>query len=571
MVSLWRQLNAVAPQSRRHVLFFTAMTVVGAFAEAAALVLVVSAAVGTLANEAVSLPLLGGELSQRDVLALAASSVGLTIAAHIGAARVGARMGEQTLRQTRDVTLRAFGRASWARQSLDRDGALQEAVTHFPHQVALLALNLGASLSAATSLGIFGIAAIVIQPQATIAVLILGGLMFWALKPLLSLSRRRGSAWVGDNSRLTNAVSTWSQAVMDYRLFGVEDLQLRRLSTLNKSAARSFFSSRYAARLGGTLFKDIALLVIVAAVALLTLYDSTNVADVGAVALLGVRAVNYAQQVQALAHQAAELAPSLVSLRSYVSDLEGEREAYGDEQIGKISRIEVSSVHYVYPDGRSGLRGIDLEIQHGECVGVVGPSGGGKTTLAQVLLRLRRPSAGSITIDGVDYREIDPKDWTRLVSAVPQEPRLVEGTIADNVRFGRDWVTEAMVEEALDRAGLAPEVRRLPSQHLTPLGPRGQGLSGGQRQRLAIARALAGGPKLLVLDEPTSALDAVSEAAVQRTLVALRGHVTLLIIAHRPSTLTVCDSIVRIESGRVVERRGAHRGGHPVASPDGSA
>lgn len=171
--------------------------------------------------------------------------------------------------------------------------------------------------------------------------------------------------------------------------------------------------------------------------------------------------------------------------------------------------------------------------------------------MVNVLLRLYEPTSGEVLVNGVALHDVDDNEWHRRVAIVPQEPRLTHGTIADNIRFLRDLDDES-VQQAAVEAHIDGFIRTLPAGYDSPVGELGMGLSGGQRQRICIARALAGKPDLLVLDEPTSALDGESEAAIQRTLQQLKGQVTMVIVAHRLSTLSICDRLLVLEDGRLV-------------------
>ena len=154
-------------------------------------------------------------------------------------------------------------------------------------------------------------------------------------------------------------------------------------------------------------------------------------------------------------------------------------------------------------------------------------------------------------VDDVPLAEIDPADWYRHTAWIGQEPRLLTGTVRENIRFFRPWVTDAAVERAAREAALEPDLAGWAEGLDRDAGPAGAALSGGQRQRIALARALAGDPALVVLDEPTSALDAHAEAAVRATLAALRGRATAVVIAHRLSTIRACDRVVVMRDGRV--------------------
>jgi ATP-binding cassette subfamily B protein len=190
-------------------------------------------------------------------------------------------------------------------------------------------------------------------------------------------------------------------------------------------------------------------------------------------------------------------------------------------------------------------------------VALVGPSGAGKSTLGALLVRLYDPTAGRVTLDGVDLRELDPAWLRRLVGVVSQEPVLFSTTIADNVRYGRPEATDEEVRAAIRAANAEKFVLGFPDGLATKVGERGQQLSGGQKQRIAIARAILKDPRVLLLDEATSALDAESEALVQEALARLMKGRTAVVIAHRLSTVVGADKVVVVEDGRIVEQ-GTH-------------
>ncbi len=217
--------------------------------------------------------------------------------------------------------------------------------------------------------------------------------------------------------------------------------------------------------------------------------------------------------------------------------------------------ISFEGVRFAYPTRPDAevLRGIDLAIEPGEVVALVGASGVGKSTVAALIGRLYDPIAGRITLDGRDLRELDPS-WLRdRIGVVPQEPVLFSTTVEENVRYGRRGAGEDDVVRACRAAHADAFVRAFPEGYRTKVGERGQQLSGGQRQRIAIARAVLKDPRILLLDEATSALDAESEALVQDALGRLMEGRTAIVIAHRLSTVARADRVVVLEEGRIVE------------------
>ena len=188
----------------------------------------------------------------------------------------------------------------------------------------------------------------------------------------------------------------------------------------------------------------------------------------------------------------------------------------------------------------------------GESVGLIGPSGAGKTTLIEIASRLRTATSGSIAVDGHDINDFTEESWSGQVALVPQEPHLIEGSVRDNIRFHRDWITDDAIVAAAEAAHVRHEIERLPEGFDTLLGPHGTGVSVGQKQRIAIARALAGQPSMLVLDEPTSALDPRSERMLRATLDDLHGSVAMVMVTHRMSTVDICDRLVVVDAGKIV-------------------
>lgn len=216
--------------------------------------------------------------------------------------------------------------------------------------------------------------------------------------------------------------------------------------------------------------------------------------------------------------------------------------------------LEIENVHWRYPNAeKEVLSGITLHIRKGTSVALIGHSGAGKTTLADIILGLYRPQSGCIRFHGADIRTISEK-WSSSVGYIPQSVYLTDDTIRNNVAFGVDQPDDALVWQALEQAQLKDFVAGLPDKLDTIVGDRGVRFSGGQRQRVAIARALYYNPEILILDEATSALDNETETAVMEAIDSLQGNKTLIIVAHRLTTIRNCDVIYEIADGKAVER-----------------
>jgi ATP-binding cassette, subfamily B, bacterial len=221
----------------------------------------------------------------------------------------------------------------------------------------------------------------------------------------------------------------------------------------------------------------------------------------------------------------------------------------------KEALIEFRGVSFHYPSRLqvAALDQIDLGIRPGETIALVGPSGAGKTTMLQLILRFYDVTAGEITINGQDIRHLSLESLRNMIAVVPQDPVIFSANAMENIRYGRPYATDAEVMLAAKAAQVDEFIHRLPDGYATFLGERGTRLSGGQRQRIAIARAILKDAPILLLDEATSALDAESEVLVQQGLnTAMQGRTTL-IIAHRLATVQKADRIIVMEHGKIVE------------------
>ncbi len=230
------------------------------------------------------------------------------------------------------------------------------------------------------------------------------------------------------------------------------------------------------------------------------------------------------------------------------------------------AKIELMGVGFAYGEGASILKGVDIVAEGGKTTALVGPSGAGKSTIIALVPRFYDPTGGTILIDGQDISKVTKSSLRRQLAYVSQQPYLFEGTIRDNIRYGRPDATDAEIEEAAQLAYAHDFILAQPKGYETPVGENGITLSGGQRQRLSIARALVRNAPILLLDEATSALDNESEAAVQKALdVAMKGR-TVVVVAHRLSTVVKADKIVVMSEGHVIEQ-GTHE--ELAKRPDG--
>jgi ATP-binding cassette, subfamily B, bacterial len=547
-----RRTQALVPGTYPRLLAMGAVSFVGSLFEAGLLIILAKIALAA-ADDADRFEVIPGLDWKTSVLGaigvslvflLAKVSLGLTVA------QMSASMSTRALTLVRRRLLRAFLGASWQVQAVERPADLQEVLTVQADRAAKVVMTLSTFVTAALNVMTFVIIALVANIIAAVVIVVAGAVLALSLRPLSSAGRRISGQEVVAGRKFAGAVAEVVATTRELRVFGVTRPALDRLDDLHDRQAVAIQRTRFLNMLGPTLYQTSALLLLISGIAVVTSITESSLAAIGAVMLLLLRALTYGQQTQSLFQNLNDLVPYLDHVTHQIDLYEASPTLSGGAPVPQIGRLHLDTVDYEYLPGRPVLRGVSGTIQPGEAVGIIGPSGSGKSTLLQILLRLREPTGGRFLCNGHDTRDLDIADWYSRVAFVPQDPHLIEGTIADNISFYRD-ISRSAVRRAAQMAHLHDEIELLPKGYDELIGPEDTSLSGGQQQRLTIARALAGQPDLLVLDEPTSALDMRSEARLQETLRDLRGQVTLLIVAHRLTTIAECDRIMVLINGVV--------------------
>jgi ABC-type multidrug transport system fused ATPase/permease subunit len=376
-------------------------------------------------------------------------------------------------------------------------------------------------------------------------------LLFVVLRPLNNLGARRARALSQAQLEYAGGVNQANRLAEETHVFGVAEAQKGEVNRLIEQARDLFYKTQVVGRLTPAIFQSMVLLIVVGALQLLESQGAGHVASLSAVIILLLRAGTSGQSVQGSWQSLRQALP-------FIERLQDTRERYlasaphdGTQGLERVASLSFEHVSFGYVEGRPVLSEIDFEVAGRESVGVIGPSGAGKSTLIQILLRLRAPDSGRYLVNGTPAEDYRSADWHRRVVYVPQEPRLLHATVAENIRYFREVDDEA-VERAARLARIHEEIVAWPHGYETIVGPRADAVSGGQQQRICLARALVARPELLVLDEPTSALDPHSESLIQESLMALRDELTLFVIAHRMSTLDICDRVMVIIDGRLV-------------------
>jgi ATP-binding cassette, subfamily B, bacterial len=444
----------------------------------------------------------------------------------------------------------AFTRASWGAQSRDREGHLQEMMTSQVVQATLGALQTGILITALLTFLVLIVSALTLNAVGAGVVLTAAILLFALLRPLNALGHRCARSLSQAQMGYASGIGEAVRVAEETQVFGVTAAQRSRINNLVDTAQNLFFRTQLIGRLAPNIYQSLIFLIIVLGLVGLNAAGAEHVASLGAVVLLLVRAGTYGQQIQSGYQFIRQALPFVERLQEAERRYVASSPVTGSQPLPRVRALAFEDVSFAYQPGRPVLSGVSFEVNSGEAVGVVGPSGAGKSTLVQILLQLRTPDHGRYLVNGVAAEQFASGDWHRRIAYVPQEPRLLHASVADNIRYFRS-VDDDAVERAARLARIHDDVVKWSDGYDTIVGPRADAVSGGQQQRICLARALAAQPEVLVLDEPTSALDPRSEMLIQDSLIALKGEMTLFIIAHRISTLDMCDRVMVIVDGRL--------------------
>jgi ABC-type multidrug transport system fused ATPase/permease subunit len=414
--------------------------------------------------------------------------------------------------------------SSWPVRSAEPAGRLQHLLITFTYQIAALINALAIGMSASISLLALVVISMFVDLLAT--ALVLGSLSVLLL--VLVPVRRR----VGHHARTAatsgveyaEGVAEYGSVGLELHAFGVAGAIRERLDDLDDLADREAKKRRMVDLISQAitpLYISLAYALVLLALLAASQGSHGQLQSFGAVVLIMLRALTYGQQIQASLAESRAQTPVLHQVEDAIERYASGRGTSGLSAVTDLYPIVFDGVCFEYEDGTAVLDDVTIAIGRGEIIGIVGPSGAGKTTFLQLLLGVREPTSGSITAAGIPISDLRQDEWRRAVGFVAQNPTILSTTVQDNVRFFRHEITDSDIQIAIGSAHLDKDLRMMGAGTTVNVGERGGTLSGGQRQRLAIARAIAGSPPLLVLDEPTSALDPDTETGIRATLKKL--------------------------------------------------
>jgi ATP-binding cassette, subfamily B, bacterial len=535
---------------RLKIVAYSALSLVGGLSQAVLLVLISEVAVAEVQNKH-TIHALGGSFSTTSAIIVAVLALVLFSSTSICGVLLSTSVSAQALTTTRTRIVTGFFRSEWALQSTERLGHLQQLLTVNSIATGQAVQNVSGGLQALLVVSGLLAVAVTVDPAAAIGVIAIGIVLSLALRPLNMRSRRASRELSKVTRGMATQVTEFTRLSRDFRLFGVETQVMDRLRKLIQDTGHQYRRTQLLSNIGPILYQSFALGFVIAAVVLLASGGHTKFAQLGAILLLVLRSVSYGAIIQGSIQGLRQSQGMLEDVKGALDRFDEARVTPG-ELVPDTFGVDFDSVEYSYDGVTLALSGISMQIPEGKIIGVLGPSGSGKTTISQLLLGLREPTGGRATIGGEDAAAISKSDAHCTVALVPQEPVLLQGSVTHNIRFFRNF-DEREVIEAAKSAYLHEDVVGMPAGYETLVGEGGGALSGGQKQRLAIARALIGSPKLIVLDEPTSAVDGRTEKLIRQTLSELRGHVTVVIISHRVETTAQCDMLLVLANGKIAD------------------
>ena len=457
-------------------------------------------------------------------------------------------------RQTRAKLFRMVLHASWPYLLRQKLGNLETVLMIDTPAATAMITKISFTITLMTSLFMYLVVAFSISSVVTLTTFVIGILTFVCLRPLMdrvhALSRARAALYRDTLHHTTEHVS----GLKTVKAFGVEAQAISLGEQLYAEIKKRSTRIQMLQQVATQAVAPIGIIYIASILSLAFKTPFISLAALPAILYLIYRIFTYVQQLQNNVQYISELAPHLERVVLYETNaIQGTEAPSGTLPFSFIKELSFNQVSFAYETGKEVLHTLSFTIPKGSMVGIVGPSGAGKTTCVDLILRLLQPTKGTIELDGVAASHIALSEWRKHVAYVSQDFFIIHGTIRDNIRFYDDALSDTDVWEAARMAHIDEFIRTCEKGLDTQVGERGIMLSAGQRQRLVIARALARKPSLLILDEATSALDNESEAHIKHVIQELKGHITVVAIAHRLSTIMGSDKLVVLSDGNVAE------------------
>src|SRR3989344_4305593 len=411
-------------------------------------------------------------------------------------------------------------------------------------------------IMASTSLIMYAFVAINISATITLLTFGIWLTIFFFLKPLFYKSRKLNYEMTKITKQVNHHISEHTIGAKTVKTMGVEDQVLEGGNKFFEDFKRMSIKRDLYNRIPGAFFEPISLIFISLIFLFLYRYDSSfGIGAFATIVYLIQKEFNFMQSIQNTVSSINQCLPQLKIVTDYKQKALDHREIdTGSAPFKFEDKIEFKNVSFAYNTEGKILSNLNLTIHRGEMVGLIGPSGAGKTTFVDIILGLFPIGSGEILLDGEDISKTSKKSWRNNVGYVSQDTFLLNDTIENNIRFYDNRISSEDIRRATKLANIYDFIEQLPNGLSMMVGERGVKLSGGQKQRIILARVIAKNPKILILDEATSALDNESELLIQNAIEELKGKTTILVIAHRLSTIINSDRLIALENGKITEQ-----------------
>ncbi len=552
---MFERLNVLLGERRRSVVALAFWSLASGLSEAATIALIAEVAASLVSGKSRAHLHIAGLHTNTTVWTLILIAFGLSLlrlGLQVPLSVLPSRIASEVQSTLRRKLFRAYTGASWEVQSRDREGKLQETITSQTMQATGGALGATSLISTGLNFLSLLIVAFLLNPVAAAAILLGGVVMMLGMQPLKRMSRGRAALWSAAQVGFAEGVNEAIRVAEETQVFGVAEAQRGHIEKMIERARRLMFQTMVLNRFVPNLIQGLLLTLLIVGLGVWHAAEPHNNASIGAIILLLLRSARTGQQGVSTLQGLSQSLPFIERTQETERHYNDSAPPPGTVPLQSVETLAFEDVAYGYRPERLALSHVSFTVRRGEVVGVIGPTGAGKSTLIQLLLQLRVPQQGRYVVNGLPAEDYLRADWHRRVVYVPQEPRLLHRSVAENIAFERDIELDE-IEAAARLAHIHDEIMTWTDGYQTLVGPRADAVSGGQQQRLCLARALVGKPEVLVLDEPTSALDPKSEVAIQESLTALKeeDQMTMFVIAHRMSTLDICDRVMVILDGRL--------------------
>lgn len=445
-------------------------------------------------------------------------------------------------------------KSNWSYLSKQKIGHLTASLITDVDRSSQLFNQLSSVLISIISLIVYTFLIFSISASVATSTIVLMVLIFFFLKPLFYKSRMlatESGRWFKNLSHFINQTILGMKSI---KAMAVEKAIIKEADRYFEDYRSLTFKTALFGSLMTSITQPVGMLFIVLIFVFLYKFVGFNYGSFTVIIYAVYKVFIYLQNAQIQIQKVNTMAPYLVNLLSYKEQTGKyyEEDKGGKEFIFKDA-LEFQDVGFSYSDNQIVLDGVNMVFQKGETTGVIGPSGAGKTTLVDLILRLYKQQSGRILLDNEEISQIDLETWRNNIGYVSQDLFLMNDTIANNIKFYRDDVSDENMVEAARMSNIYDFIEGLPKKFATVIGERGILLSNGQRQRIVLSRILAKKPEVIILDEATSALDNETEIFVQKAIESLKGKITIIVIAHRLTTVYNVDNIYALKDGAIIE------------------